>query len=192
MTMTIKPHIIYIGFYPSDLDSMNFSQYRISIIVHTYIADSLDSSIRDQFTGIGVLDVPHNMNLEEYISAMDQIEVLVSELIVKHGQPKAFIALYEHATLPAAILREKFNVRGGSVKTATLCRDKVVMKAHLADQGIPCPPFKAVDSNTTLNEVTAFCQKISGKIVLKPRRQAASEGISIFDHALRSAISRPN
>ncbi|MDQ8039548.1 MAG: hypothetical protein REH83_03990 [Rickettsiella sp.] len=179
-----KPHLIFVGFHPSAVDAIDFVNYRISIIVHEYVADTLDASIRDRLTGLGVLKVPHNMNLEEYIDAMPEIEALAATLIEQHGHPKAFIALYEHVTLPAALLRKKFSVPGTSVATATLCRDKVKMKQCLQGTAIRYPQFKAVDSKTTLDEVKEFIHPLREKLVLKPRAQAASEGVFVFkNHA---------
>lgn len=179
----MKPHIIFVGFRPDIIDSVDWGKNRVSIIVHEFIADQLDEFVRSKLAGIGVLKVPHSNNLEEvYTDAMPQIEKLAEELIVQHGPAEAFIALYEHSTLPAALCREKFFVPGTSVATATLCRDKVKMKQSLIGSGIRYPLFRPIDSKTTLAEIKQFTQYIPGKMVLKPRAQAASEGIFIFEN----------
>ncbi len=180
---TQKPHLIFVGFHPSAINSIDCEHNRISIIVHDHVAKNLDGSVRNKLTDIGIINVPHNMNLEEYIDAMPQIEKVAAELIKRHGLPEGFVALYEHVTLPAAILRERYNIHGTSVKTALLCRDKVKMKQALSSSSVRCPMFMAVDSETSLSDIKCFVKKISGKIVLKPRAQAASEGISIFNDA---------
>jgi biotin carboxylase len=179
----MKPHIIFVGFRPDVVDSVDWKKNLVSIIVHEFIDDQLDESVRSKLAGIGVLKIPHSNNLEEaYTDAMPQIEKLAEELIERHGPAKAFIALYEHSTLPAALCREKFSVPGTSVATATLCRDKVKMKQSLKGSGIRYPLFKSVHSKTSLAEIKEFTQHVPGKIVLKPRAQAASEGIFIFEH----------
>lgn len=178
----MKPHIIFVGFRPDSIDSVDWKKNKVSIITHEFIVDQLDESVRSKLAGIGVLKVPHSNNLEEaYTDAMPHIEKLAEELIAQHGPAKAFIALYEHSTLPAAICREKFSVPGTSVATATLCRDKVKMKQSLMGSGIRYPLFRPVNSKTTLAEIKEFTRHISGKMVLKPRAQAASEGIFIFE-----------
>jgi carbamoylphosphate synthase large subunit len=178
---TKSTHIIFIGFHQSLLEAIDFKKYDVSIIIHDFLNKNLDSKIKKKFLEIGVIDVPHNMNLEEYLSAMPEIEKRVEEIISKHGIPKAFIAPYEHATLPAAILREKYNVQGTSVATATLCRNKVKMKAFLRNKGISCPLFMELRQDTPKESIKDFCSSINSKIVLKPQSQAASEGISIFN-----------
>jgi biotin carboxylase len=179
----MKPHIIFVGFRPDIIDSVDWKKNLVSVIVHEFIAYQLDESVREKLAGIGVLKVSHSNNLEEaYTDAMPQIEKLAEELIAQHGPAKAFIALYEHSTLPAALCREKFSVPGTSVATATLCRDKVKMKQSLMGSGIRYPLFRPVNSKTTLVEIKEFTRRIPGKMVLKPRAQAASEGIFIFEH----------
>lgn len=179
-----KPHVICVGFHPSIIDSIDFENYRISIIVHDYLAKSLESEIHDKFVGVGVIDVPHNMNLEEYINAMQQIEAVTEQLIAEHGLPKSFVAFYEHVTLPAAILREKYNIPGTSVATATLCRDKIRMKECLQATEIRVPRFAAIDSNTSIEDIKNIITSWPEKLVLKPRAQAASEGVFVFDHKI--------
>lgn len=180
----MKPHIIFVGFRPDIIDSVDWKKNKVSIITHEFIVDQLDEFVRSKLAGIGVLKVAHSNNLEEaYTDAMPQIEKLAEELIAQHGPAKGFIALYEHSTLPAALCREKFSVPGTSVATATLCRDKVKMKQSLMGSGIRYPLFRPVNSQTSWAEIKQFTQHISGKIVLKPRAQAASEGIFIFEDA---------
>jgi biotin carboxylase len=178
----MKPHIIFVGFRADIIDSVDWKKNKVSIIVHEFIVDQLDESVRAKLAGIGVLKVPHSNNLEEaYTDAMPEIEKCAEELIAQHGPAKAFIALYEHSTLPAALCRERFSVPGTSVVTAMLCRDKVKMKQSLMGSGIRYPLFRAVNSQTSLAEIKEFTRHISGKMVLKPRAQAASEGIFIFE-----------
>ncbi len=65
-----------------------------------------------------------------------------------------------------------------------LCRDKVKMKQCLQGTTIRYPQFKVVDSRTTLDEVKEFIRPLQEKLVLKPRAQAASEGVFVFkNHA---------
>lgn len=190
----MKPHIIFVGFRPDIIDSVDWRKNKVSIIVHEFIAYQLDESLRGKLAGIGILKVAHSNNLEEaYTDAMPEIEKLAEELIAQHGPAKGFIALYEHSTLPAAMCREKFSVPGTSIATATLCRDKVKMKQSLMGSGIRYPLFRPVNSQTTLAEIKEFTRQISGKMVLKPRAQAGSEGIFIFENEsdLFQHISEP-
>lgn len=180
--MTKKPHILHVGFNSVFKRAADFENYTVSVIVHTFIAEKMDKALKDQFAGFGVLDIPHNMNLNEYDAAMDQMTALVDKFVAEFGPLKAIVGLYEHVTLPAAKLRERYGVAGGSIETATLCRDKVQMKHAMIEAGVKVPKFMAVGQDVKNEDVAAFLADIPGKVVLKPRSQAASEGVHIFEN----------
>lgn len=181
--MTRKPHILHLGFHPVFKRAADFENYQVSVIVHTFLAERMDKSLKDQFTGFGILDVPHNMNLNEYDEAMDQIVRIADLLAEQYGPFEAIVGLFEHVTLPAAKLRERYGLAGTTTETATLCRDKVLMKGALRDSSVRFPQFLAVDSGTRATDIADFLAEMPGRVVLKPRSQAASEGVEIFENA---------
>ncbi|WP_146085041.1 ATP-grasp domain-containing protein [Rathayibacter tritici] len=129
---------------------------------------------------IGELDVAAGDDLDEYNRASPQMIELVAALATKLGPPHGIVGIHEHTTLPAARLRERFGVPGTSVRTATLCRDKVVMKQAVAGAGIVTPRFWPVDAGTTAKDLADALGPLPGRKVLKPRSQAASLGVRIF------------
>lgn len=87
------------------------------------------------------------------------------------------IAIDEFDILRTARLREAFRLPGQAYKNALGFRDKVKMKKSLSESGVHVPPFKSVKSASDLIEFT----KIHGfPIVLKPRKEAGSEGIEVI------------
>ncbi|MCC7015494.1 MAG: ATPase [Planctomycetes bacterium] len=66
---------------------------------------------------------------------------------------------------PAALLRERWNVRGLSAATARLCRDKPAMKDFLRHRGIACARSAAVASAGELRE---FAAREGFPLIVKP------------------------
>ena len=65
---------------------------------------------------------------------------------------------------------------GTTVEVASRFRDKVKMKDALAGSSIRLPRYLAVGSGS----LREFAGKLTGKVVLKPRSQAASMGVQVF------------
>ncbi len=66
---------------------------------------------------------------------------------------------------PAAVLRERCGVPGLTLRTATLCRDKVAMKEFLRANQIPCAQSAAVSSAA---EALAFAERCGYPVIVKP------------------------
>src|SRR5262249_4659075 len=66
-------------------------------------------------------------------------------------------AVVEAAIMCAAKVREALGIRGTSVKTAFLCRDKPAMKEVLRQGGIPCAQSTGASS---ADEVRAFAREV--------------------------------
>lgn len=177
-------HIILLGYSPSYQEHLNLKNANYTLILHEHLAECLNANTLNLFAHVGVLKVPHNMNLNEYIEAMDQIEAEVDTAVTQFGPPTAIVGLYEHVTLPAAILREKYGLSGTSKRSAQMCRDKVVMKNSLAEHGIRVPSHMTVSS--VLHNPETLQQLSYGRVVLKPISQAACEGVQIYDADLLS------
>ncbi|MBU7597459.1 hypothetical protein JGS22_007420 [Streptomyces sp. P38-E01] len=177
-----KRHVVHIGFHASEAHTIDFDADHVTAVMARGSRSRLPDELASRFARIALLDLPDSTDLETYDRAIDRMRELVDELAADFGPPDAIVALYEHTTLPAARLREHFEVSGTSVRTALLCRDKVPMKEALASAGVPVPRFLAVSPRTWNNELSDFVGQLPpGPIVLKPRSQGASIGVRILE-----------
>jgi carbamoyl-phosphate synthase L subunit-like protein len=125
--------------------------------------DSLDGELKDWLT-----------HYEQVGSVVDEGAVLRAARTV--GSFKAIDrleAVVEAHIMCAAKVREALGVRGTSVKTAFLCRDKPAMKEALRQGGIPCAQSTGASS---ADEVRAFAREVGYPLILKPRDAAGASG----------------
>lgn len=181
-------HIVHVGFHASEAHAVDFDADRVTVVLPRASAARLPEELAARFARVALLDLPasgdvSNADLDTYDRNFDRIRAVVESLAAEFGPPAAIVGLYEHTTLPAARLREHFGLQGTSVRTAVLCRDKVPMKQAVAAAGIPVPRFLAVGPDTGRAELEAFAHRAPGRVVLKPRSQAASIGVHILDDA---------
>jgi carbamoylphosphate synthase large subunit len=123
-------------------------------------------------------------------SLFDEAALLAAARVIDSRRPIASIqAADELLTLPAAKLREALGVPGLSVRTATLCRDKVAMKAALRAGGVPTAEWAAP---STAAEVHAFAERVGYPLILKPRAGLATQDTFRVDDRLEleAAIAR--
>jgi biotin carboxylase len=178
-----KGHVVHVGFYEEDLHVVDFENYNVTTLVHRHHAEELSRATRRQFARIGELDVPHDRDQDGYDRASDQMIALVTEFSKDLGPPCAVVGMFENTTVPAARLREHFGAQGTDLQTAERCRDKVTMKEALAGSGVRTPRFWRVGAATTEAELREIAGGLPGKVVLKPRSQAACFGVEIFPNA---------
>lgn len=177
---TARSHVVHLGFAEQHIDSIEFGDHQVSLLVHRHVAEHMSAAARQRFARIGVLDVPHTLDFDAYDHALDQMIGLVEEFAAELGPPTAVVAMYEQVTLPAARLRDHFGVPGVDAETALLCRDKVRMKEVVRSDGVRVPAFWPVDSTTPHADLEKIAAAVPGRIVLKPQRQAGSYGIVVF------------
>jgi formate-dependent phosphoribosylglycinamide formyltransferase (GAR transformylase) len=92
---------------------------------------------------------------------LDGIEVLRR----RHGQPFRIVGILEAMMVNLAEARERFGVAGTSVKTATLFREKALMKEALRAAGLPVARSALIGGEA---EALAFVREVGLPIVLKP------------------------
>ncbi|GAA0499236.1 MULTISPECIES: ATP-grasp domain-containing protein [Streptomyces] len=177
---TTRSHVVHVGFAEQHIDSIEFGEHQVSLLVNRHLAEQMSPAARQRFARIGVLDVPHTLDFDAYDRALDQMIELVEEFAAELGPPTAVVAMYEQVTLPAARLRDHFGVPGVDTETALLCRDKVRMKEVMRSNGIRVPAFWAVDASTPYADLEKIAAAVPGRLVLKPQRQAGSFGIMVF------------
>jgi formate-dependent phosphoribosylglycinamide formyltransferase (GAR transformylase) len=83
----------------------------------------------------------------------------------RHGQPYRILGILEAMMVQLAEARERFGVDGTSVKTATLFREKALMKDALRAAGLPVARHTLV---TGSSDALAFAEEVGFPMVLKP------------------------
>lgn len=90
--------------------------------------------------------------------------------------PSAVVALIERAVLPAAVIREAFELPGARPSRAFLWRDKVAMKERVRAAKIPCADVRAIDERTDAGTLVAA---LGLPLVVKPRSASGGRGTVI-------------
>lgn len=174
-------HVLCVGFHAALLRLLDFGHHDVSVILPANAAAALDSEVTGQFARLGTFDAEVNgADLSGYDRASDDILALARQFCAELGPASAVVALFEEHMLPAARLRDELGIPGTGASTALLFRDKVAMKEAASAAGIPVPRFDAVDS-TTPPEVLESLVRGRGRLVLKPKSQAASIGVTLFE-----------
>ncbi len=99
--------------------------------------------------------------------------VAAARRILGDRAPDAVIALVERAVLPAAVIRQAYDVPGPTVSRALLWRDKLAMKARVRDAGIACADVRAIEGRRTAQSLV---HELGLPMVLKPRNASGGRG----------------
>jgi formate-dependent phosphoribosylglycinamide formyltransferase (GAR transformylase) len=92
---------------------------------------------------------------------IDGVEVLRR----RHGEPYRIIGILEAMMVQLAQAREHFGVKGTPVKTATLFREKAMMKDALRAAGLPVARHELIESEA---DARSFAEEVGFPMVLKP------------------------
>lgn len=87
------------------------------------------------------------------------------------------VTVSEWDVLRGARLREQLDLPGQHYRSANAFRDKVLMKQHWAQHGVPAAAYTAIEAPCDL---LAFAEHTGGPIVVKPRRAAGSRGVAVL------------
>jgi hypothetical protein len=98
-------------------------------------------------------------------------------------------ATVEAHVLPVAEARERLGIRGTSLRTAFLCRDKPAMKEVLREGGVACA---ASLGSGDPEAVFAFARQVGYPLIVKPRSAAGASGTERVDSddQMRGALDR--
>src|SRR5690349_6258232 len=174
-------HIMHVGFAEAfsgavDLDGDDV----VTVLLHRYRVERLPEHVLARFDRVAVFDTEDPSDMTGYEQQLDTIVKLADELAAEFGPPRAVVGLFEHTVYPSAVLRDRFDVPGTRAEVALRCRDKVEMKRALRAGDVPVPRFWPVGSGTTPEELRDRLAGVTGRVVLKPRRQAGSVGVRAF------------
>jgi formate-dependent phosphoribosylglycinamide formyltransferase (GAR transformylase) len=105
-----------------------------------------------------VVRVDNPLRVQELV---DGVEVLAR----RHGPPVRILGILEAMMVELAEVRERCGVEGTSVKTATLFREKAMMKDALRAAGLPVARHALLTSE---RDAKAFAEEIGFPMVVKP------------------------
>ncbi len=175
-------NVIFVAPFPSDV-TLRFvravsklEDVRLLGVVHTP-PEGEDAAL---FHDLVRITEPSNMQ-----DVLDGVEVLRR----RHGQPYRIVGILEAMMVHLAEARERFGVEGTSVKTATLFREKALMKDALRAAGLPVARHTLV---TCAADARTFAEEVGLPLVLKPPAGMGAKAtyrvtsIDMLERALRS------
>jgi formate-dependent phosphoribosylglycinamide formyltransferase (GAR transformylase) len=98
-------------------------------------------------------------------TSVEDLTSAVKLLARKHGRVHRLVGINEVLMVPLAQVRERFGLPGTSVKTATLFREKALMKEALRSAGLPVARHALV---TSTRQAMAFGERVGFALVVKP------------------------
>jgi formate-dependent phosphoribosylglycinamide formyltransferase (GAR transformylase) len=152
-------NIIFVAPFPTE-PTMRFvraaaklDDVRLLGVIHTPPSSEEDASLYHDVVRVTEPLAPQDV--------IDGVEVLKR----RHGEPYRILGVLEAMMVQLAQAREKHGVKGTDVKTATLFREKALMKDALRAAGLPVARHKLVTSE---NDARAFAEEVGFPVVLKP------------------------
>ena len=114
-----------------------------------------------------------------FYSDYDKSEKVILDIIELSKKVKIdeIVGLSEKDVLRAGKLRSFLGINGLDANQSWQFRDKVAMKDALSIAEIPVADYKAVYDVT---DILSFAEKNDHKIVIKPRRDAGSRGVTVI------------
>jgi len=103
-------------------------------------------------------------------------------------RPDAVLAVDDSGLELAALLGERFGLKGNAAQAVRRLRDKLAFRALLQEHGLPCPAFHHLASEA---DPRTLLPRLEFPVVVKARRLSASRGViraddaEAFEHAVR-------
>jgi formate-dependent phosphoribosylglycinamide formyltransferase (GAR transformylase) len=108
------------------------------------------------YDDLAFIDNP--MSEQDVLSAVDLLRQ-------RHGQPFRIVGTVEQTMVALARARERHKVPGTDVRTATLFREKALMKEALRAAGLPVARHRLISS---ASDARSFAEEIGFPMILKP------------------------
>lgn len=89
-----------------------------------------------------------------------------------YGKPRRIVAINEQVQLPVAIVRERLEMEGMSVRAIRGFRDKGLMKERFREAGVPCARHVAAHDKASARK---FADEVGFPLCVKPIDGAASQ-----------------
>lgn len=181
MTTPLLPHIVHIGFSAASLDIVRDEPGVHTLIVDEATCQKLDSDVLAAFADHRTVATTTEVDVACYDRELDAIGSAVAALCALNGAAAYAVGLFEHTALAAAQVRSTYGCPGTDLRAASLCRDKIEMKQAVAAAGLAVPRAWELDERTAHDVVAEIASGAEGALVMKPRNQAGSIGVRMFD-----------
>jgi|GEM_PF-7012600 len=176
----MKSHVIVIGHIEGIDAYVSNSQYTLSLICHSIKGVVDNNDAKEYYSDVFRFEIPPRIDVDCYDNSIEAIYDLCGEAITKYGKPVAIIGIYEHTVLPAARLREKYDIPGATPVMVTICRDKVAMREYLAKSGVAIPRYIYLEDELSINQLDTVFENINKGVMLKPVSQCGALGIRYY------------
>ncbi len=177
----MKKNIIYIGNPDDFLEIVDLKKINVHLIIERFSWLSLSNIKRAAISSVSIIRSKSDFNINLYENSSDEIMKLSKQLKNKVSKIDAIIGDKEETVIPAAKVRELLQLKGVSLKTAILSRDKIPMKEAMQRIGVRVPLFISLDKKIIFSKIRKKFNSTKSKIVYKPRLDSSSRGIIIFD-----------
>ena len=178
------PNIFLIGFNINYIETFDFHSYNLFLIAHSELIDSLPRHVNSLFVKTEKIEIPHIVDMNLYEKAYRQIEERAEDLAKVYSNPDYIVGIYEHTLVPAARLKEKFNIEGLSSKEIEYFRDKGLMKSKYENSDVEVPRFISVNAESIVDEILKVVKSWGTKIVIKPNSQAGASGVKVLNNVI--------
>ena len=117
----------------------------------------------------------------------EQVDEIAAHVETLNIELLLVVTYYEFYVEAVALLSARFGLRGNSLATARVSRDKRLMREAFTQHGVSSPASLLA---LTEEEITAAARRIGFPVVIKPRKLAGSIGVVLADteQALQAAI----
>ena len=111
--------------------------------------------------------------------------LLAAQTILGHlpSKPDAVLAVDDHGLELAALLREKLDLPGNSLRSIECTRDKLAFRYLLQQHNFCCPEFQPLANAIDAAALAEIAQRLTYPVVVKARRLSSSRGVVRANHA---------
>lgn len=143
-------------------------------------AEEVEGCVLPLQAGLG-LAFPQEFNIDAYLDQADLLIDWASGMVGSRGPFDRIVAPTEYTIEIGARLRELLDVPGWGSREAERVRNKGVMKTRMRAAGVNTADFIDLATVCDAAAIRRWAKSRPGRIVLKPKTQAGSRGVSIVE-----------
>jgi biotin carboxylase len=120
---------------------------------------------------------PDDWRVADHLISSDMDAPMVADVIAAihaHHPFDAIVSFQELGVMNAALAQDRLGILGNPLRPVMLTRNKLQMRDHLRNCGVPSIPYRAASSTV---EVTDFASEHGLPIILKPAAGSGSQNI---------------
>jgi biotin carboxylase len=155
-------HVLVIGGKDSSFSSIRDLDVKVTLIQERADLTTLQRDKTDNLIVFPTLDPDQVERVAAALHASDPFDAVVS--------------FFESCLLLAARVGNALGVKHNPLRAVELTRDKIAMRALLADEGIPTVRYRAC---TSAADCAEFLESIGAPVIIKPAGGTGSRGITL-------------